>query len=256
MFRARSPPPPPSSRPVDGCAARGKPSIVATHLLESMCASPVPTRAEVSDIANAVREGADAVMLSGETAHGAYPLRALETMAAVAARAERGAERVSGARRFGGDAAPAGGAPPRGAALDAARDSRALSRVVARHAAHVADTVGAPLVVFTRRGSMPALLSNNRPAQPIYAFTDDAHVQRRLALLRGVTALLMPFSASAEATFAAALEELRARGLVAPGRVVVLAQSGKRPIWRDASTHTLQLRAAPGGATASTDEEP
>ena len=153
------------NRIVQGCRNRGKPVIVATNMLESMIENPIPTRAEVSDIAVAVREGTDAVMLSGETAYGAFPLKALEVMATVAKRTEAGMLRYSGERKYGSEESqpirwisePSRGAPP--IQNLAAKE---LSEIMAYNAVHMADSLKTPLVVFSRKGSMPTLLSHYR----------------------------------------------------------------------------------------------
>ena len=92
---------------------------------------------------------------------------------------------------------------------------------------------------------MPVLLSHYRPDFPIYVFTESAAVQRRLALYSGVTALLTKFGPAADETFDAAIAELKARGLVAGGQQVAIVQSGRQPIWRQASTHAIQVRRVP-----------
>ena len=232
---------------VQGCRKRGKPVIVATNMLESMIENATPTRAEVSDIAVAVREGTDAVMLSGETAYGAFPLKALDVMCTVARRTEHGLLRYSGERRYGTDEAqpitwitqPSRTVPIQSLA------AKELSEIMAYNAVHMADTMKSPLVVFSRKGSMPVLLSHYRPTHQIFCFTDNADVQRRLALYRGVTAMLTFFSESAESTFDRALEELKERELVVGGQLVVLVQSGAKPIWRSASMHAVQVRQVP-----------
>lgn len=94
------------SKIIQGCRRRGKPVIVATNMLESMIKHPTPTRAEVSDISIAVREGADAVMLSGETAYGKFPFKAVSQMSGVVCRTERSMIGYSGTRRFGSTEAP------------------------------------------------------------------------------------------------------------------------------------------------------
>ena len=216
-------------------------------MLESMIQHPTPTRAEVSDIAVAVREGADAVMLSGETAYGSFPHKALEVMATVARRTEHSMMRYAGERRFGSDEAPPIdwiAPPPPGSSISSLM-AKELSEVLAYHAVHMADTIKAPVVVFSRKGSMPALLSHYRPACPIYCFTDNEDIQRRMALFRGVTSFFMQFSESAETTFDRALEDLKERGHVQGGQLLVLVQSGRTPIWRSSSMHAAQIRQVP-----------
>uniref|UniRef100_A0A383VLV2 Pyruvate kinase n=1 Tax=Tetradesmus obliquus TaxID=3088 RepID=A0A383VLV2_TETOB len=247
---------------IQGCRRRGKPVIVATNMLESMISNPAPTRAEVSDIAIAVREGADAIMLSGETAYGKFPLKAVAVQSTVALRTEAAMTRYQGARRFGTDeAAPIDWVTPpgrRSSSSSGGPSDGALSEMFAYHSTTMANTVGAPLLVFSKKGGMPALLSHYRPNKTVFAFTDDAQVQRHLALYHGVIPLLLSFSDDAEATIDAAIAALVARGYLAKGQVVTLVQSGKRPIWRSASTHTIQVRRVESkhmGSSSSLDDD-
>lgn len=191
------------ARIVSGCRQRGKPVIVATNMLESMIQNPTPTRAEVSDISIAVREGADAVMLSGETAFGSFPLKAAAVMATVALRTERSMASYSGSRRYGSEeAAPIDWiVPPTRTGAAGTMTTPGLSEMFAYHATTMANTVRTSLVVFSRKGNMPVLLSHYRPDHPIYAFVEDAAVQRRLALYQGVTPLLTRFNDTADETF-------------------------------------------------------
>jgi len=234
---------------IDGCRRRGKPVICATNMLESMIDErPVPTRAEVSDIAIAVREGADAVMLSGETAYGRHPLRAVATMSAVAAATERAMARYGGggaARRFGtGEAAPIGGLAGGGGGGGGGGTEANLSELMAFHSVTIGDTAGFPLLVFSRTGAMPALLSHYRPRRPVFCFTDSADVQQRLSLYHGVVPLFMPGLAAVplEEAIDGAMAELVSKGLLAAREHVAVVQSGRRPIWRAPSTHVIQLR--------------
>ncbi|WOK91395.1 plastidial pyruvate kinase 2 [Canna indica] len=206
------------------CRSMGKAVIVATNMLESMIVHPTPTRAEVSDIAIAVREGSDAIMLSGETAHGKYPLKAVKVMHNVALRTE---------------AALKGGETP--ANLGQAFKNH-MSEMFAYHATMMSNNLGTSIVVFTRSGFMAILLSHYRPSGTIFAFTDDERVRQRLALYQGVCPIYMKFSDSAETTFADALSYLQKFGMVKEGEQVALVQSGRQPIWRSQSTHNIQVR--------------
>ena len=133
--------------------------------------------------------------------------------------------------------------PTRGA--EGGLSAPGLSEMFAYHATTMANTIRTSLVVFSRKGNMPVLLSHYRPDYPIYAFTESESVQRRLALYNGVTALRMPFAPSADDTFDAAIAELKARGYVRGGQQVAIEQSGRQPIWRQASTHAIQVRSVP-----------
>ncbi|XP_059667160.1 plastidial pyruvate kinase 2 [Cornus florida] len=206
------------------CRSMGKAVIVATNMLESMIVHPTPTRAEVSDIAIAVREGADAVMLSGETAHGKFPLKAAKVMHTVSLRTE---------------ATINGGETP--ANLGKAFKNH-MSEMFAFHATMMSNNLGTPIVVFTKTGYMAILLSHYRPSGTIFAFTNEKRVQQRLALYQGVCPIYMEFSDDAEETFAKALVCLKQQGMVKEGEQVALVQSGRKPIWRFQSTHNIQVR--------------
>lgn len=245
------------SRIVQGCRKRGKPVIVATNMLESMITNPTPTRAEVSDIAIAVREGTDAVMLSGETAYGQFPFKSVSVMATVAKRTENAMLTYQGTRRFGSEESEPIDwiVPPKSAQNKSGNmTSPGLSEMFAYHATTMANTISTSLVVFSRKGSMPALLSHYRPDSPIYAFTENRDIQRRLALYHGITALYMPFSPDADQTFDKAIEELKARGYVKGGQQVAIVQSGRQPIWRSASTHAIQVRKVAADPSSSEDD--
>ena len=258
------------NRIIQGCRMLGKPVIVATNMLESMIQHPTPTRAEVSDIAVAVREGTDAVMLSGETAYGRYPGKAVNMMAHVAQRTEAAMRKAEGARRSGSqEARPidwivdalgpdqsgpearlyAGMVPPDQSSgtlavpSDLVSSSR-MSEILAYHTTTMSNAAGAAIVVFTRYGNMPRLLSHYRPNRVVFAFTDSEPVRRRLSLLYGVQPVLMPFSSTSEETFDRALRFLLEESCVQQGEAVAFVQSGRRAIWRNEGTHTISVRSA------------
>ncbi|KAM2975990.1 hypothetical protein FF1_002085 [Malus domestica] len=206
------------------CRSMGKAVIVATNMLESMIVHPTPTRAEVSDIAIAVREGSDGIMLSGETAHGKFPLKAVKVMHTVALRTEA---------TILGSAVPAN--------LGKAFKNH-MSEMFAYHATIMSNTLGTSIVVFTRTGFMAILLSHYRPTGTIFAFTNDKSIQRRLALYQGVCPIYMEFTEDSETSFSNALTVLKEQGLVKAGEEVALVQSGRQPIWRLQSTHNIQVR--------------
>ncbi|KAL2922141.1 Plastidial pyruvate kinase 2 [Bienertia sinuspersici] len=208
------------------CQSMGKAVIVATNMLESMIVHPTPTRAEVSDIAIAVREGADSVMLSGETAHGKFPLKAVKVMHTVSLRTE---------------ATLVGAAAQTSHSLGQVFKNH-MSEMFAFHATMMSNTLGTSIVVFTRSGFMAILLSHYRPSGTIFAFTNDKRVQQRLALYQGVCPLYMEFSDDAEETFAEALTLMQKQGMVKEGDEIAIVQSGKKPIWRSPSTHNIQVR--------------
>ncbi|MDH5671806.1 MAG: pyruvate kinase [Myxococcales bacterium] len=189
------------------CALSGKPVIVATHLLESMIDSPMPTRAEVTDVANAVYEQVDAIMLSGETATGRHPVRCVQTMDRIARRIEK----------------------EEGLDFFRARPTEGIRAELARAACRLADSLDAPaIVVITRRGLLGQLVSSYRPKNAIiYAFTNMSTTRRKLWLSRSVVPFKMDFSSDPDKTVVAAFERLRQRNRVLPGDPIVVVSDIK-----------------------------
>lgn len=176
-------------RIVKRCLHFGKPVIVATHMLESMIINPVPTRAEITDVANAVFEQADAIMLSGETSMGRYPVECVKVFDRVARRIER-----SGGAGYAKDAI-----------LEDVRQKTVAAAVTLAN-----SLTDAKLVVFTRHGRMARNVSNMRPEHaPIFAFTPSDEVYRQLALCWGISPLRMDFADDPNETIEAAEKFLR-----------------------------------------------
>ena len=191
-------------RIVKNCLRLGKPVIVATQLLESMIANPLPTRAEITDVANAVFEQADAVMLSGETTIGRYPVECVEVLHRVAMRIER-----------------SGGA---GYAEHAVLENT-RQKTVASAVALANSLPDSKLVVFTLQGRMARYTSNLRPRRaPIFAFTPSEEVYRQLALCWGTFPTCIDFTGGPDKTMAAAEKFLRKNKWAAPGdRMVIVS---------------------------------
>jgi pyruvate kinase len=189
---------------IERCSYHGRKVIVATQMLESMIENPVPTRAEVTDIFNAVTEQVDCVMLSGETSVGRYPDRCVDVLHRVITRTE---ERYP-AGRFASDAP-----------LKTNKHKAVKSAVV------LANSIpGSKLLVFTKGGTTAHLLAHQRPEMaPIFAFTPNLHVSRALMTARGVFPFVMDFASHSPATtIEGALKILRERGLVVQGDPVVI----------------------------------
>lgn len=149
---------------------------------------------------------------------------------------------MQGARRYGSEEAPPIEWISRDGPAAVLHNDSALAEMFAYHATTMANTVRTSLLVFSRQGTMPALLSHYRPDLPIFACTDSEAVQRRLALYHGVTALQLDFLETADETFDAAISMLCQRGFLWEGQLVAVVLSGSKPIWRSASTHTIQVR--------------
>jgi pyruvate kinase len=185
----------------------GRPVITATQMLESMVERPRPTRAEASDVANAIMDGTDAVMLSAETAAGAYPRLAVEAMRRIIVETE---QHLGGGHT---DARPeASGAVPTELAIAAATVA----------AVQMMETP--VVVVFTKGGFSARIVSSYRPGVPILALTDQERTYRQLALMWGVVPELVPHCDTYEQMMVLAKEVVVRRGLAAPGdRMVVTA---------------------------------
>ena len=206
-------------RIVKNCLRLGKPVIVATQLLESMIANPLPTRAEITDVANAVFEQADAVMLSGETTIGRYPVECVEVLHRVAMRIER-----SGGAGYAEHAV-----------LENTRQKTVASAVALANS--LADS---KLVVFTLQGRMARYASNLRPRRaPIFAFTPTEEVYRQLAIYWGTFPNCIDFAGGPDKTMAAAEKFLRKNKWAAPGdRMVIVSDVRMGPALID----SIQLR--------------
>ena len=179
-----------------------KPVITATQMLESMIENPRPTRAEVSDVANAIFDGTDAVMLSGETAKGKYPREAVAMMARIVAHAEANMDPAPYLRRHTGT-------------------ELSIAETICESVAHAADDLDMrAIVVFTETGTTARLISKYRPRCPVYAFADAAPICNRMNVLWGVQPILSGPAHSTDEMIRAAESELLHRGLVSVGNVV------------------------------------
>jgi len=203
------------------CHEQGKRVIVATHLLESMIQNPIPTRAEVTDVANAIYEEVDAIMLSGETTIGKYPIKCVEYMNKIALTSER---------------------------MVGLQYSKHLKmtenrQFLASAAVEMAEAMGARgIVVITRRGVMAGCVTNCRPFQStIYAFTNDGRACRQMALNRGVVPHKIAFSKDPEKTIASSFEVMKAvEGFKSGDKVVLISN-----VIAGSGADTIQIRQIP-----------
>jgi len=196
-----------------------KPVIVATQVLESMIESPTPTRAEASDCANAVLDGADAVMLSGETSVGAYPIETIETMARIiTATEDHGLERI----------------PPLGTR------PRTRGGAITRAAVEIADQLDAKFIVaFTQSGDSARRLSRLRPSKPVLGFTPLKQTYNTLTLVWGVQPRLVAFADHTDKMTAQVDESLQNEGLAEVNDLVVIAAGS--PPGQAGSTNSLRI---------------
>ena len=166
---------------IDRSFSFGKPIVTATQMLDSMMVNPRPTRAEISDVANAIYDGTSAIMLSGETAAGAYPVEALKTMSAIAERTEQEGFHL------------------RGRTMDSNPGKISVSDATAHAACLTArDVNAAAIVTVSESGTTARLLSKYRPQQPIIACVMKEQVQRQLSLSWGITPLMMSLAHSTD----------------------------------------------------------
>ena len=189
-------------RIVKKCIRLGKPVVIATQLLESMITNRLPTRAEVTDVANAVFEQADALMLSAETTLGRYPTECVEVLNRVATRIER-----SGGAGYASDV----------------QLQNVRHKTVASAVALANSLENSKLIVFTVHGRMARYASNLRPQRaPIFAFTPNEQVYRQLALCWGTFPVRIDFTGDPDETIASAEKFLRRKKLAAPGNRMVI----------------------------------
>ncbi|MBC5824376.1 MAG: pyruvate kinase [Candidatus Eremiobacteraeota bacterium] len=195
------------------------PVITATQMLESMIRAPRPTRAEASDVANAIIDGTDAIMLSGETAAGDYPVESVETMVRIAREAETSF-------------------PPRRERRmhKAESDSHAISRA----ACNIAESMDVrAIAAFTRTGFSARIVSKDKPPVPIYAFVPDETIARRLCLDSAVAPCIIDFGRSTEDLMETVETELLRRGVARQGEAVVVV--GGTPLGMRGRTNLLKI---------------
>lgn len=206
------------------CNEAGKPVITATQMLESMVGNPRPTRAETSDVANAILDGTDAVMLSAETASGRYPVEAVNLMARVACDVE--SDPALREMVFH--------------PVSEARGYRSLPEAIGRAACHVAETLGTTgILAFTQTGSTAALVGKFRPSVPIFAVTPAQNVRRRLALYAGIRSIRVDIEGDTEAQIRSVEQAVLADGLLKRGDVVVITMGS--PVSAPGTTNLMKV---------------
>jgi pyruvate kinase len=204
-----------------------RPVITATQMLESMIENPRPTRAEASDVANAIIDGTDAVMLSAETATGKFPVQAVQAMARIAQEIEDSHILESG--------------PHYDITIDPGEDGKTpTERAIAGATVEAVRRLKAPLILtFTTSGSTARVVSSFRPPVPILAITDNERTYQQLAMVWGVIPIVCSVEASFTEMLACGREEALKRGLVKPGdRVVVTAGL---PMHQPGTTNLIQI---------------
>jgi pyruvate kinase len=216
---------------VQKCNEQYKPVIIATQMLESMTENPRPTRAEASDVANAVFDGTDAVMLSGETASGKFPIETVTMMSEIINTVEDKANsHLLERERYSVDSF-------RAAAAHAPID---LSEAIATSAVDVANTVHAKaIVVLSHSGSTAIKVSKQKPGMNIVVITDNEVVQRRMNLVWGVETIYNETLKSTDDSFKTIEEKLLERGIVRKGDVVVYTMG--IPILKHGTTDTIKI---------------
>lgn len=206
------------------CNEAGKPVITATQMLESMVGNPRPTRAETSDVANAILDGTDAVMLSAETASGRYPVEAVNLMARVASDVE--SDPALREMVFH--------------PVSEARGYRSLPEAIGRAACHVAETLGTTgILAFTQTGSTAALVGKFRPSVPIFAVTPAQNVRRRLALYAGIRSIRVDIEGDTEAQIRSVEQAVLKDGLLKRGDVVVITMGS--PVSAPGTTNLMKV---------------
>jgi pyruvate kinase len=211
---------------IDRANRAGKPVITATQMLLSMVDNPRPTRAEVGDVANAILDGTDAVMLSEETAAGRYPAAAVATMKRIAEDTESAFPFEQWMRRFEN------------------KSLQTLPEAVAGAACELAEHIGAAVIVaWTQSGATARLVARHRPRRPILALSTLPETARRLALVWGVVPFVAEESGSTDAMLARAPHLAAARGLLKPGQTAVITAG--IPMGVAGSTNLIKAAVAP-----------
>lgn len=203
-------------RIIRACNAAGVPVVTATQMLDSMIRNPRPTRAEVSDVANAILDGTDAIMLSGETSIGSFPVRVVETMDRIAREVEKHQQQASSTLPV----------------LPETQSKTTIADAVTHAAREIAHDVNAAAIITpTTSGYTARLMSAHRPQTPIIATTADPNVLCRLMLYWGVTPLYAPRTSLTDEMIAQAVQVARGRDLIQTGDTVIITAgaSGSAP---------------------------
>lgn len=209
---------------IQKCNAVGKPVITATQMLESMVNNPRPTRAETSDVANAILDGSDAIMLSAETASGKYPLEAVQMMVQVAQDVER--DHGCSNQEF--------------SEIPKDPDYPQLTEAIGQAACRVAEGIGAAAILaFTQTGKTAALVAKYRPALPIFAVTPSPSVCRRLALSSGVRPIRVDIEGDTEAQIRSVDAAVRSTGCLKQGDVVIITMGS--PLSDAGTTNLMKI---------------
>mgnify|MGYP000614876078 FL=1 len=211
------------------CVAAGKPVITATQMLDSMMENPRPTRAEITDVANAIYDGTSAIMLSGETAAGKYPVETVKTMNAIALRTEAD---INHAKRM--------------AMQSSGRGRLSVAAATAHAACTTAQEIGADAIItVSQSGTTARLVSRFHPGTPIIACLLSRQVQRQMALYWGVEPIMMPYVNSTDELVSHAVESAEAAGLVRQGDLVVVTAGV--PVGISGTTNMIRVQQV-GGA--------
>ena len=211
------------------CVACGKPVITATQMLDSMMENPRPTRAEITDVANAIYDGTSAIMLSGETAAGRYPVESVKTMDAIARRTESDINHVK-----------------RMAQMAGGRNRLSVAAATAHAACTPAQEIGADAILtVSQRGTTARLVSRFHPGTPIIACLLDQQVRRQMALYWGVEPIMMPYASSTDELVDFAVQAAAQAGVVHEGDLVVVTAGV--PVGVAGTTNMIRIQQV-GGA--------
>ena len=211
------------------CVACGKPVITATQMLDSMMENPRPTRAEITDVANAIYDGTSAIMLSGETAAGRYPVESVKTMDAIARRTESDINHVK-----------------RMAQMADGRNRLSVAAATAHAACTTAQEIGADAILtVSQRGTTARLVSRFHPGTPIIACLLDQQVRRQMALYWGVEPIMMPYASSTDELVDFAVQAAAQAGVVHEGDLVVVTAGV--PVGVAGTTNMIRIQQV-GGA--------
>ena len=209
------------------CVAAGKPVITATQMLESMMENPRPTRAEITDVANAIYDGTSAIMLSGETAAGGYPVEAVQTMHAIAIQTEANVDH-SKTLKFTGK-----------------KERLSISAAMAHAACTTAVDIGADAILsVSQRGVTAQMVSRFRPKTTVVALLLDEQVRRQMSLYWGVEAVMMPYAKNSDELVEFAVQAAEKAGIVKKGDLAVVTAGV--PVGIAGTTNMIRVRQVGG----------